>query len=92
MIPMNRIALAQELVRLARELTAWGYRRTVSGDPYWITIKYPGHCHKCHAPIERGERAFYYPKGRYLFGEKCGHGAEAEGDFLTHSEMDVFND
>ena len=78
--------------RVAKELFAWGSRRTVSGDPYWMTVRYPGHCHKCHAPIERGEQAFFYPKGRYLFGEKCGHGKEAEDDFLTHSEMDTFSD
>ena len=77
--------------RVAKELFAWGSRRTVSGDPYWMTVRYPGHCHKCHAPIERGEQAFFYPKGRYLFGEKCGHGKEAEDDFLTHSEMDTFS-
>jgi hypothetical protein len=88
-IEFNKEARIAE--RVAKSVVAWGYRRTVSGDPYWITVKYPGHCHKCHAPIERGEQAFFYPKGRYLFGDKCGHGKEAEGDFLTHSEMDVFD-
>jgi len=87
---MNRIAVAKELVNIARKLTDRGNRRAVSGDPYWINVRYPSHCHKCRSTIKKGERAFYYPRGRYLFGEKCGHGAEAERDFLTHSEMDVF--
>jgi len=73
--------------KIARELLAW---RSVSGDPFWLTVKYPSECHKCHKPISKGERAFYYPRDRHLYGEKCGHGEEAEADFRTHSEMDTF--
>jgi len=84
---MNRIAVARELVKLAKELVSW---RSVQGDPYWMTVKYPAQCHKCHKPINKGEKAFYYPKTRSMYGETCGHGQEAEEDFRSHSEMDIF--
>jgi hypothetical protein len=83
------VVVAGELLKIAKELTAYHFR-SVPGDPRWITVKYSGHCHKCHKPIEKGEQAFYYPKGHYLFGEKCGCGKAAENDFTSHSEMDVF--
>lgn len=81
---MNRMAC--DLLRLARQFQG------VYGDPYWITVRYPAVCsHKgCGKPIRKGERAFFYPKGKHLLGETCGHGKEAEADFLDHSAMDVW--
>jgi hypothetical protein len=62
--------------------------RRYRGDPHWITVRYPAECAKCGAKIEKGDEAFYYPKTKSLFGEKCGHGKEAEQDFLDMVEVE----
>lgn len=67
---------------------AYGYHKSYGGDPYWLTLRYSAHCSKCHIPLEKGERAFYYPRGKQMFGEKCGHGQEAEADFHSNIEME----
>jgi len=55
--------------------------RTYKGDPYWITTRYAGECSNCGEVIPRGERAFYYPKGRYLYCKHNGCGDTAAADF-----------
>src|SRR6266851_5761862 len=35
-------------------------------------------------PINAGNRAFYYPGDRALYGSDCGHGEKAERDFAAH--------
>ena len=54
------------------------------GDPYDLTVKYPGHCAGCGGSLPRGARAFYYPKTKTLYG-LCGHpcscGDAARRDF-----------
>ena len=61
-------------------------RRRFKCDPKWITARYPAKCAKsgCAAPITPGERAFYYPEDRSLYGVRCGHGEEAARDFAAH--------
>ena len=58
-------------------------RRKFKCDPTWITVRYPARCAKsgCAVPITPGERAFYYPEDRTLYGSRCGHGEEAARDF-----------
>lgn len=85
---MQRRSVASELLKVAKEVMGYGYHKTYRGDPYWLTLKYPGHCDKCHKPLARGERAYYYPNGRKMFGESCGHGQEAEQDFHAQVEME----
>ena len=55
-------------------------------DPKWIIARYPAECAKpgCEVPITPGERAFYYPEDRTLYGARCGHGEEAARDFAAH--------
>lgn len=56
--------------------------RYYNGDPYWINLRYAGTCASCGARLPKGARAFYYPKGKKLFGDQdacCGQGTlEAE--------------
>jgi hypothetical protein len=61
-------------------------RRRFKCDPKWIIARYPAKCAKsgCGAPIIPGERAFYYPEDRSLYGYRCGHGEEAARDFAAH--------
>ena len=40
-----------------------------SGDPRWIAARYAGRCDGCGAAIASGEWAFYFPRGRKLFGD-----------------------
>ena len=48
-------------------------------DPRWISTKFKGRCHRCGKVIKRGERAFYYPKGRHLFCDgPCGQAADTD--------------
>ena len=82
------VAASEELKRIAKEVMGYGYHKSYGGDPYWITLRYPAHCSKCHKPLARGERAYYYPRGKQVFGESCGHGQEAEQDFHNQVEME----
>ena len=58
-----------------------GYGHRVKGDPYWIAVRYAGECRGCGAAIPRGADAFYYPKGRALYGADCGCGLAASAEF-----------
>jgi hypothetical protein len=60
------------------------------GDPYWLTARYTGRCGQCERPIKRGDRAWYYPKGRYIYCEPCGqplaarfHAEAADEDMMS---------
>jgi hypothetical protein len=61
-------------------------RRRFKCDPKWITIRYPARCAEpnCQTGINSGERAFYYPSDKALYGTRCGHGEKAERDFNAH--------
>ena len=61
-------------------------RRRFKCDPKWIIVRYPAKCAKpdCEIPITPGERAFYYPEDRTLYGSRCGHAEEATRDFAAH--------
>ena len=56
-------------------------------DPRWIEVKFDGDCAKpsCGNIIKAGERAFYYPQSRSMYGDHCGHGEEASADFHAHA-------
>jgi len=51
-------------------------RRRFKADPKGITAKYPARCAepKCQTEINSGDRAFYYPNDKALYGIRCGHG------------------
>jgi hypothetical protein len=85
---MNKEMIASELVKIAKDLLGYGYHKSYGGDPYWITLRFSGTCDKCHAVLPKGQRAFYYPRTRKLFGEPCGHGAEADQDFHSMVEQE----
>lgn len=63
--------------------------KTYAGDPYWLTAKFNGPSNnKDGTPIKRGDRIFYYPRGRQSFV-----GAEAEAaaaDFQSNAEYEDF--
>lgn len=44
----------------------------VKGDPYWLTARYRGECAGCGTAIRKGDRAFYWPKGKRLECKTCG--------------------
>ena len=52
-----------------------------SGDPYWLTARYDGKCHRCKTTINAGTRAFYYPNGKRLLCESEHCGGEASAEF-----------
>ena len=61
-------------------------RRRFKCDPKWITVRYPARCAEpnCQAEINSGERAFYYPGDKAVYGTRWGHGEKAERDFNAH--------
>jgi len=61
-------------------------RRRFKSDPKWITVRYPARCceSNCQTQIKEGERAFYYPADRAIYGSSCGHGGKAEREFAAH--------
>jgi hypothetical protein len=62
-------------------------RNYYSGDPYWLTLRWPGICAGCGASFPKGARAFRF-KNKKLYGEPCGCGtAESERfDELARAE------
>ena len=54
-------------------------RHRFKADPNWITVRYPARCAEpnCQTEINSGERAFYYPNDKSLYGTRCGHGEKA---------------
>jgi hypothetical protein len=62
-----------------------GYRNYTryAGDPYWLMAKF-GKCCKCGVPV-KGKRAFYYPKDKSVFCEKCG---ESESNYFDGAAQD----
>lgn len=56
--------------------------RHYSGDPRWLTLKWPGKCTQCGAVMAAGLRAFRYKDGS-LFGDECGCGDQHEREFLS---------
>lgn len=61
------------------------------GDPYWLTTRYPGRCRKCGRPVHRGERAFYFPKGKALYcADGCGPEASARFN-AERADEDLYN-
>ena len=47
--------------------------RRYAGDPYWLTLKYPGQCARCGRELRKGERAFRYKSGAlYCDSAVCG--------------------
>lgn len=51
-------------------------------DPYWITAHYDSKCSGCKdGQIKQGDRAFFYPSTRNVFGTACGCGETMQNDF-----------
>ena len=63
--------------------------KSYSGDPYWITCKYPATCAKCGAAIAKGQRAYRYKSGK-LYGEACGCGLACDADFVSAAADEAF--
>ena len=61
-------------------------RRRFKCDPKWITVRGPARSAEpnCQAEINSGERAFYYPSDKAVYGTRCGHGEKAGRDFNAH--------
>ena len=53
------------------------YFQSQRGDPYWLQARFASDC-SCGAPITKGARIFYYPRGKTALCEKCGEKAHAE--------------
>lgn len=66
-----------------------------AGDPHEITVRYSTRCQgkNCDADINRGDRAFYYPKGKkVLCLGKNGCGEAAQKDFNSaRQDEDFYN-
>ncbi len=54
-------------------------------DPKWLTAKFKSNCKGCGATVKRGDRAFYYPSTRSIYGEACGCAATNAADFESHA-------
>lgn len=63
-------------------------KRSYSGDPHWIDVRYTGKCSKCSEVLKKGQRAFYYPNGKHLYCQANGCATAAESDFLTMAQAE----
>lgn len=63
--------------------------RYYAGDPRWITARYAGICagRGCEEPIAKGDRIFYYPKGKKAYAGACAEAAAR--DFADMSEAEA---
>ena len=61
-------------------------RRRFEADPKWITVRHPARCAEpnCQTQVNPGERGFYYPGDKSLYGSRCGHG-EKPSVILPHT-------
>lgn len=57
------------------------YRNRYSGDPKWITARFPSACAGCDKPVRKGDEAFFYSATKSVYGCKCGCGATRAADF-----------
>lgn len=61
--------------------------RYFKGDPYWLTLRYPGICRRCNCPLKKGDRAFRYKDGSlYCEDPACGGAASAEFEAAAYAE------
>lgn len=56
-----------------------------SGDPYWLTAKYPGVDNKGR-PFKKGERVFYYPRTKTILTGEDAERAAAEFEAAAFDE------
>ena len=56
-----------------------GYR--YAGDPRWITARFRSQCAGCGEPVAKGDRAFYFPRSRTVYGDACGCANDQSADF-----------
>ena len=59
-------------------------------DPYWLQAKYPSRCAGCGQTIVRGERIFYYPKGKFVLSRACADAASREFE-SARADEDFYN-
>lgn len=71
------------LVRLATKTernNTMGYQR-YSRDPRWLSARFHSDCAGCSKPVNKGDKAFYFPSSRSIYGDKCGCAAKQSADF-----------
>jgi len=66
---------------------AYKNRRYVNSDPYWLAARFGSVC-TCGKAIRKGDRIFYFPKGKRAFCEPCGK-VEERG-IIAERSMDRF--
>jgi hypothetical protein len=47
------------------------------GDPFWLTAKFAS-TGRCGHEIKRGDRIFYYPKGKAAYCPQCSEARAAD--------------
>ena len=60
------------------------------GDPFWLFAKF-GKCKECGTNL-KGSRAFYYPRTKDIFCEKCGQKHSADFESCKFDEFMYNND
>jgi len=59
-----------------------------SGDPYWLTAKFPSSCSRCKKEIKKGDKIFYYPRTKDVFcaAGSCGDAESASFEAAAQDE------
>ncbi len=58
---MNKQLIANELLKLAKDLLAYRPYRNMRGDPMWLKSKYPGIAID-GTPFKKGDDILYWPR------------------------------
>ena len=64
-------------------------RNYYSGDPYWLTLRYPTTCAGCNYYMPKGSQAFRF-KNRKMYGEACGCGTRESEQFEALAQAEAF--
>ncbi len=60
------------------------------GDPMWITARFNSQCDSCGETVHKGDRAFYYPRGKKVYGSRCDCGERNNADFVAAVQDEDF--
>ena len=58
------------------------------GDPRWIQTRHADRYQGCDTALPRGARAFYFPRGKRLYGAACCDKADHEARAFDSAAFD----
>lgn len=84
---ISGVIMAKTKKSKSKVVGKYGYKgASYGGDPHWLPARFDGLCKKCGKKVKKGDRIFYYPKGKSAYCETCGKLAEKDFRNMTEAE------